>query len=78
MTSNRQIITVRVDDDVKEAYADQCARNKRSMSKQGELLIEAFIKRTAGIAIVDETNGLPDDVWEAIKDIGKQISDSTS
>lgn len=77
MTSNRQIITVRVNDDVKEAYADQCAKNKRSMSKQGEMLIEAFIKRTAGMVIVDEANGLPDDIWDAIENIRKQMNEQT-
>lgn len=45
MSSNKQAITVRVSQKLKEAFEQACIKEKRSMSKQGELLIEEWIKK---------------------------------
>jgi hypothetical protein len=41
--SKQRIITVRVSEDVHRRFRALCRKNRRSMSKQGELLIESFL-----------------------------------
>ena len=42
-SSDKSVVTIRVSKDVKRAFEQACAKVKRSMSKQGELLIEIWL-----------------------------------
>lgn len=43
MKPTKRVITIRVRDDVYDAFRKKSKTNKRSMSQQGELLIEEFV-----------------------------------
>jgi len=82
MSSSKQVITIRVNEKLKAAFEKACIKEKRSMSKQGELLIEGWVNRynikgyhvDEGDFILDEQNEIPDDIWEGIKRIRDKAS----
>ena len=71
MSNNRRAITVRMEKSVYDEYRERCMKTKRSMSRQGELLIEKFI-------IGGETSDISDEIWNILDEIRKQIDGQTS
>ena len=55
MTSNIRAITVRVEESIYREYQKACEKDKRSMSKQGELLIELYLKTVEEDKLDDKT-----------------------
>ena len=67
MSSNKQVITIRVSKEVKELFEKACMEERRSMSKQGELLFEEYLR--ARYVVIDEANDWDGSVWEEIQKI---------
>lgn len=64
MSNKTRAITVRVEESMYREYRRACDVAKRSMSKQGELLIEGWVVKT---------DGATEDMWGELHEIMKQI-----